>query len=85
MIMVVDHWTGEDYKIETALLIIREVHEKYIDNNIADVAYSVMKEYRIEDKFGYFVGDNVSNNNTFIESLDQLMRDDDYEGFVFVE
>ena len=39
--------------------------------NIADVVYSVMKEYGIQDEFGYFVGDNASNNNTSVESLDR--------------
>jgi len=58
------------------------VHEKHTGVNIADVIYTVLKEYKVEDKFEYFVGDNVSNNNTSVESLDQLMRDDEYEEFI---
>ena len=67
--------------MKSALLAIREVHEEHSGENIVNVVYPVMKEYDIHSKFGYFVGDNATNNNTSIEFLDQLMRDDGYEGF----
>src|SRR5438046_3371464 len=81
MIAIVAHWMMEDYDMKSALLAIREVHREHSGENIANVVYSVMKEYDIHSKFGYFVGDNATNNNTSIEFLDQLMRDDGYEGF----
>lgn len=81
MIAILAHWTAEDYKVKSALLAIREVHGEHSGENIADVVYPVMKEYDFHSRFGYFVGDNASNNNTSIEWLDQLMRDDGYEGF----
>jgi len=81
MIAIVAHWTAEDYNVKSALLAIREVHGEHSGENIADVVYPVMKEYDFHSRFGYFVGDNASNNNTSIEWLDQLMRDDGYEGF----
>ena len=81
MIAIVAHWTAEDYEVKSALLAIREVHGEHSGLNIADVVYPVMKEYDIHSRFGYFVGDNATNNNTSIECLDQLMQDDGYEGF----
>jgi len=81
MIAIVAHWTAEDYNVKSALLAIREVHGEHSGENIVDVVYPVMKEYDFHSRFGYFVGDNASNNNTSIEWLDQLMRDDGYEGF----
>ena len=71
----------EDYDMKSALLAIREVHEEHSGENIVNVVYQVMKEYDIHSKFGYFVGDNATNNNTSIEFLDQLMWDDGYERF----
>src|SRR5439155_21117785 len=81
MIAIVAHWTAEDYEVKSALLVIREVHGEHSGSNIANVVYPVMKEYDIHSRFGYFVGDNATNNNTSIECLDQLMQDDGYEGF----
>ena len=81
MIAIVAHWTAEGYEVKSALLAIRDVHGEHSGENIAKVVYPVMKEYDIHSRFGYFVGDNASNNNTSVEWLDQLMRDDGYEGF----
>jgi len=81
MIAIVAHWTAENYEVKSALLAIREVPGEHSGENIANVVYPVMKEYNIHSRFGYFVGDNASNNNTSIEWLDQLMRNDGYEGF----
>ena len=81
MIAIVAHWTAEDYEVKSALLMIKEVYGEHSNENIANVVYSVMKEYDFDCSFSYFVGDNALNNNTSIEWLDQLMRDDGYEGF----
>jgi len=81
MIAIVAHWTAEDYEVKSALLAIREVHGKHNGENLANVVYPVMKEYDIHSRFGYFIGDNATNNNTSIECLDQLMQDDGYAGF----
>ena len=81
MITIVAHWTAEDYKVKTALLAIREVHGEYTEENIANVVYPVMKEYDIHTRFGYYVGDNATNNDTSLKFLDQHFRNDGYDGF----
>jgi len=81
MIAIVAHWMSEDYEVKTALLAIREVHGEHTGENIANVVYPVLKEYNIHDRFGYFVGDNATNNDTSVEWLDQLLRDEGYDGF----
>ncbi|TMI77394.1 MAG: hypothetical protein E6H10_19115 [Bacteroidetes bacterium] len=81
MIAIVAHWTAEDYKVKTALLAIREVHGEHTGENIANVVYSVMKEYDIHTRFGYYVGDNATNNDTSLDFLDHHLRDDGYDGF----
>ena len=81
MIAIVAHWTAEDYEVKTALLAIREVHGEHTEENIANVVYSVMKEYDIHTRFGYYVGDNATNNHTSFDYLDQHLCDEGYDGF----
>ena len=81
MIAIVAHWTAEDYEVKTALLAIREVHGEHTGENIANVVYPVMKEYDIHTRFGYYVGDNATNNDTSLDHLDQHLRDEGYDGF----
>src|SRR5947207_2661058 len=51
MIVIIAHWTAEDYEVKSALLAIREVHGEHSGLNIADVVYPVMKEYDIHSRF----------------------------------
>lgn len=81
MIAIVAHWTSEDYKVITALLAIREVHGGHTGENIANVVYPVLKEYNIHDRFGYYVGDNATNNDTSLEWLTQHLRNEGYKQF----
>jgi len=81
MIAIVAHWMAEDYEVKSALLAIREVHGEHTGENIMDVVYPVMKEYDSHTRFGYYVGNNATNNNTSVEWLDQYLRDEGYDGF----
>jgi len=81
MIAIIAHWTSEDYEVKTALLAIREVHREHTGENIANVVYPVMKEYDIDTRFGYYVGDSATNNDKSLKYLNQFMRDDGYNGF----
>jgi len=81
MIAIVAHWMGEDYKVKTALLAVKEVYGEHTGSSIADIVYPVMKEYDIHRRFGYFVGDNATNNDTSLQHLDSRMREEGYDGF----
>ena len=81
MIAIVAHWMAKDYEVKSALLAIREVHGEHIGQNIMDVVYPIMKEYDSHTRFGYYVGDNATNNNTSVEWLDQYLHDEGYDGF----
>jgi len=37
--------------------------------NMAEVVMEALREYGIEEKLGYFVGDNASNNDTLVRHL----------------
>jgi hypothetical protein len=81
MIAIVAHWTSEDYEVKTALLAIREVHGGHTGENIANAVYPVLKEYNIHDRFGYYVGDNATNNDTSLEWLNQHLRNEGHKQF----
>jgi hypothetical protein len=81
MIAVVAHWMAENYEVKSALLAIREVHGEHTGKNIAEVVYPVMKEYDIHNGFGFYIGDNATNNDKSLRFLDQFLRNDGYYGF----
>jgi len=37
--------------------------------NMAEIVMKVLREYGIEEKLGYFVGDNANNNDTLVRHL----------------
>ena len=63
------------------LLAIREFEEIYIDENIFEVIYDVIKKYHIIDNLEYFMMDNVDNNNTALKELNLRIQKDEEIGF----
>ena len=49
--------------------------------NIGEVEYVVVKDFGIEDKLGYFLRDNASNNDMTIRSIESGIRRDGGVGF----
>jgi len=37
--------------------------------NMEEIVMEVLREYGIEEKLGYFVGDNASNNDTLVRHV----------------
>lgn len=81
MIAIVAHWTAEDYKVKAALLAIKEVHGGHTGRNIASVVFPLLKEYDIHYRFGYYVGDNATNNDTSLEWLNFHLREEGLSEF----
>ena len=75
------HWTSNDYIAQAILLAIRELEEEHTGENISQVVYDVVQEYRIEDELGYFMMDNVTNNDTALRHLDQCLHEERMVGF----
>jgi hypothetical protein len=53
----------------TFLLSILKLTRRYIGVNIADGVAAILMEFNISNKIGYFILDNMLNNNTCIEAL----------------
>jgi hypothetical protein len=54
IVAIVGHWTSHKFKVETALLGMREMTGAHKGKFIAPVLHSVVKEYGIQDNLGYF-------------------------------
>lgn len=64
------HWISDEFKVETALLGIKEIIGKHKGEYIAPVLHQIVKEFGIQDKLGYFMADNASNNDSAIKFLE---------------
>lgn len=63
------HWLDEDGKKCKLLLSLPEIDESHAGENIAKGVEKIIRDWKLEDRIGYFVTDNASNNNSCIDSL----------------
>ena len=85
MLAITSHWTGHDYTVKTSLLVIREINGAHAGENIGQAVYDTMKEFGICEKIGYFMGDNASNNDTTIQSINRRLQEDRFDSFQWEE
>jgi hypothetical protein len=81
MVAIVGHWTSHEFKVETALLAMKEITGAHKGEFIAPVLHEVVKEFGIDDKLGYFMADNATNNDKALRFLDKSIRDEGGIGF----
>ena len=73
LLAVVGHWISESAKAVSLLLGLRYVKGQHSGENISQAVLSVIQDFNIQDKVGYLVLDNASNNNTAsVEIYQQL-------------
>jgi hypothetical protein len=69
---VVCHYVDDQNKSRSTLLAIRELTGAHTGENQAAIVKSVIQEYDLVDKIGYFVLDNAANND---EAVDIILYD----------
>ena len=57
----------EGYK--SFLFSILKLASQYTSVNIADGIAAILTKFNISNKIGYFILDNISNNNTYMQAL----------------
>ena len=67
------------------LLVIRKLEKKYIDENIAQSIYDIIKDYNIIKNLRYFIMNNINNNNFALKELNLLIIQDEDIEFDFIE
>jgi hypothetical protein len=66
---IVGHWCDINYNPQLALLALLQVSGVHIGSNIAVALVAVLNTYEVANNLGYMMLDNVTNNDTTIESI----------------
>jgi|SRR6266536_525186 len=56
-------------EIKASLLGLRQLKGTYSKENIVEIMRTLIYEYEIENRIGYFVLDNINSNNTCVREL----------------
>ena len=70
---VVAHYITATRKLDHSILALQEVDSEHTSANQATKIMQVIEDYGIENKVGYFVMDNASNNDTLIKHLSDML------------
>lgn len=63
------HFTIKTKLLKVVTLGLKQIQGAHSGENQAEIIWTLLIEYRIINKAGYFVIDNVTNNNTMIQDL----------------
>jgi hypothetical protein len=66
---IVIHFINDKGNYRTFLLSIPKLARRHTGVNIADGVAAILAEFNIGNKIGYFILDNASNNDTYMEAL----------------
>ena len=69
LLAVIGHFISEQSKHLTITLALKELQGEYLGENQAEVVLDVLNNYRIHNKLGYMVIDNVGSNDTLINAI----------------
>lgn len=66
---IVAHFTDEQYQLRTTLLALKEIQFSHAGITLARIVMTVLQEFDIVNKIGYFMSDNASNMGTTVEEI----------------
>lgn len=69
LLTVVAHFTSEKFELHTVILALVEVQGEHSGLNQGEIVLEVFKQYKICNKVGYFVMDNVGSNDRLIQTV----------------
>ena len=68
---VVGHYISKEGELKHNVLAVRDVQGEHSGENQAAVIVDVLVDYRIEQKLGFFVGDNAASNNVLCKAVSE--------------
>jgi len=68
-VAVVVHYVGRNLKSLSLLIALKEMEGSHSNENIAAAILPVFGDFRIEDKLGFFISDNVTSNDRAVNVL----------------
>jgi hypothetical protein len=66
---IITYFINDKGRYRSFLLSIPELTSRHTGNNIANGVAAIITEFNISNKLRYFILDNASNNNTYIQAL----------------
>lgn len=69
MLGVTAHYLDEQLRVKTVLLGLRPMYGAHNGVAIAEELLTVMRDFKISDRVGYFVADNASNNDAALRQI----------------
>lgn len=76
LLAVVGHFTGEDSKLHTVTLALKELQGEHSGINQGAIVLDVLDDYGIRNKLGYMVMDNVGSNDYLIAFVADALHQD---------
>ena len=74
LLAVVGHYTTDQLERRQTLLALRELHDQHSGVNMAELILNVLRDFKILNKVGYFVMDNIKNNNTLTDHFANILN-----------
>lgn len=66
---IISHFLNSQGELKHKVLAVRELQGDHSGENQAIVVVDVLTDYEIEERLGFFVGDNASSNDALCKSL----------------
>jgi hypothetical protein len=66
---IIAHFTSQAGMRLNPVIGIRLIEGPHTGANMAGVVHELLREYGVEERLGYFMGDNASNNDTLVRAL----------------
>ena len=70
------HWVGQNGQLCHALLGLRRLHGAHTGENQSRIVFSIIQEYNLIHKVGYFTLDNASNNDKALACLAMTLEEE---------
>src|SRR5579871_5529360 len=70
------HFLDQNARLRTFLVSLAEIQDSHTGENIAEAVAAIITKFGIQDRLGYFMLDNASNNDTCLKELAQRFNFD---------
>src|SRR5439155_18008517 len=66
---IVDHWVAAEGGVQSALLGLHRIFGQHSGKNMSQAVLTIICEYALETKMGYFMLDNASANDVCVAHI----------------
>ena len=75
LLAIIRHFTSEKGELHTITLALKELEGEHSGENQATIILDMLNDYKIRNKLGYMVIDNIESNNTLITAVATSLND----------